>query len=190
MQNKNTIHFVVIAFMILLAVSTRFFSFMNPALSNFTAVGAMGLFGAAYFRNKIWAFIVPFLAMFLSDLILNNVFYAQYYDGFTLFSPGAIYTYGGFLAIVLIGLALLRKVSSTNVVGASVLAAFAFFLISNFGVWAGGTMYPKTMAGLGACYTAGLPFLKNTLISNLVYAGILFGVYEMVIRPIFSRATA
>ena len=39
-------------------------------------------------------------------------------------------------------------------------------------------MYPKTTAGLIECYTMGLPFFRNTLISNLFYATVLFGVYE------------
>ena len=48
-----------------------------PHPPNFTPVGAMGLFGAAYFSRKYLAFLVPFVAMWVSDLILNNAVYAQ-----------------------------------------------------------------------------------------------------------------
>jgi hypothetical protein len=43
-------------------------------------------------------------------------------------------------------------------------------------------MYPKTVAGLGMCYTAGLPFFTNTVASDLLYSTILFGVYQFAAR--------
>jgi hypothetical protein len=52
-------------------------------------------------------------------------------------------------------------------------------LLSNFGVWAGGTMYPKTIEGLMICYAAGIPFLKGTLLGDLFYSGVLFGMFAL-----------
>jgi hypothetical protein len=52
-------------------------------------------------------------------------------------------------------------------------------LLSNFGVWAAGTMYPKTIEGLMACYVAGIPFLKGTLLGDLFYSGVLFGAFAL-----------
>ena len=40
------------------------------------------------------------------------------------------------------------------------------------------SFYPKTLTGLGACYTAGLPFLQNAMVGDLMYVGILFGVFD------------
>jgi hypothetical protein len=37
-------------------------------------------------------------------------------------------------------------------------------------------MYPRTLAGLGACYTAALPFYRNDLVSTALTAGVLFGL--------------
>jgi hypothetical protein len=52
-------------------------------------------------------------------------------------------------------------------------------LISNFTEWYGaGSLYPRTPEGLMACYTAALPFLKNTLLSNVLFSSLMFGVYE------------
>lgn len=181
MQDKNKQHFAIIAVMILIAASTRFM--MIP---NFTAVGAMGLFGAAYFSNRIWAFVVPFAALFFSDLLLNNTIYASYYEGFTLFGPGVHWTYLGFAAIVLIGMGLLKKVKLLHVVGASLSASVVFFLISNFGVWASGLVYSKDAAGLIASYAAGLPFLQYTMLGDLFFSGVLFGLYEWVVKPRLS----
>ena len=63
---------------------------------------------------------------------------------------------------------------------ASLSASVVFFLVSNFGVWASGTMYPNTFSGLMICYAAGLPFLKNTLIGDMAYSGALFGIFEVI----------
>jgi len=59
-------------------------------------------------------------------------------------------------------------------------ASIIFFLVSNFGTWMSGMMYPKTGAGLIACYTAAIPFFQGTFISDLVYTTVLFGSFELV----------
>ena len=164
---------------LVLMVLAAAFSRLLPHPSNFAPIGAMALFGAAYFSRKEIALLIPLLAMWLSDLVINNVVYAQYFDGFVFFYQGFYWTYGAFIAIGLLGFILLRRVKVQNIFFASIAAALIFFLISNFGVWMSGTMYPKTVAGLMTCYTAGLPFLKNTLLGNLAYSGVLFGAFEL-----------
>ena len=42
-----------------------------PHLPNATPIAAMALFSGVYFNNKKYAFIIPLLAMFLSDLFLG-----------------------------------------------------------------------------------------------------------------------
>jgi len=58
----------------------------------------------------------------------------------------------------------------------------AFFLISNFGVWLGGRLYPPTWVGLITCYAAALPFYRNSLLSSVVYTAVLFGAHEIYQR--------
>ena len=60
--------------------------------------------------------------------------------------------------------------------------AIQFFLITNLGMWAMGTMsiYPKTFAGLLACYVAGIPYFGNTLLGDSFYAALLFGGFALV----------
>ena len=60
------------------------------------------------------------------------------------------------------------------------MASSLFFLMSNFGVWTTGLMYPLTVQGLIACYTAALPFFLNTLAGDLLYSSALFGSFELV----------
>ena len=152
--------------------------------ANFTPIGAMGLFGGAYFTNKWKAFAFPLLTLLVSDLIINLfVFDGKY---------GAMYSgwyviYGVFTLIVFYGKWILQKVSIKNVIIGSVVAAVSHWLIADFAVWIGGgtdlrTMMPltKNWAGLVQCYAQGFPFMKNFLIGTLVYSGILFGGFELV----------
>lgn len=50
-----------------------------------------------------------------------------------------------------------------------------FFVMTNFGQWYLSPTYSKTWGGLIACYIAAIPFFHNTLLSNAVYATVLFG---------------
>jgi hypothetical protein len=163
--------------LVFLAALTR----LLPHPDNFTPIGAMALFGAAYFSRQALTLAVPFIALFVSDLVLNNVIYRQYYPEFTLITSWWIYA--AFGLVMLAGWLLLRQnVSPTRVVAASLTASAIFFLVTNFSVWAESAMYPKTPAGLMACYTAGLPFLKNTVLGDLFFSAALFGVYEWAAR--------
>lgn len=178
MTEKKSIQlrFGVIALMLLLAAFSR----LIPHPYNFTPIGAMALFGAAYFSQRRYlAFAIPIISMWLSDLVLNNVVYGQHFDHFVWFYQGFYWTYGAFVLIGWIGIVLLKKVNVQYLVLAILMASIVFFLVSNFGVWVSTNMYPKNMSGLMACFTAGLPFFKNTLMGDLLYTTVLFGVFEL-----------
>jgi hypothetical protein len=164
----------VLTGLILLAAMSR----LLPHLPNFTPVGAMALFGAAHFSKKYWSFIIPITALWLSDLVLNNTILAQWYDGFVWFTEGFLWIAGAFVLIAALGIKALSTVTPLRLLGSSVLASFLFFAITNFSVWASGTMYPKNMTGLLACYGAGLPFFWNTFAGDLFYVTVLFGTYQ------------
>jgi hypothetical protein len=168
---------IIISALIIIAALSRFI----PHPPNFTPIGGIALFGAAHFTKKYWAFIIPFIGLWASDLILNNVVYAQYFDGFVLFSPSFYWTVAAFATIVLImsNTNLLKEIKPMKLLGASLMASVIFFLVSNFGSWMSGAMYPKTFAGLMTCYTAGIPFFWNTLAGDLFYVTSLFGIFEV-----------
>lgn len=176
MTNKISFRFVLLVFMIIAAAFSR----LLPHPPNFTPIGGMALFGAAYFTQKYWAFLIPALALWVSSLILDNVFYAQYYEGFVWFSNPFVYL--AFGAIVLLGLVSLKKVKPMNVLGASLGASVIFFLISNFGAWLSFNMYPMTFEGLMMSYTAAIPFFLNTLAGDLFFTTVLFGGFALLQR--------
>ncbi|MEX0649332.1 MAG: DUF6580 family putative transport protein [Balneolaceae bacterium] len=171
MNKKSTLILVVF---ILFAALSR----LLPHAYNFTPLGAIALFGAAYFTRKKWALLIPLAAFFISDLILNNVMYSAYYEGFTWFTGGFLYIYGSIAMIVVLGYYLLQKVTIPRVIGGAFGASLIFFIVSNFGVWLSSPMYPLTAEGFITCYTAAIPFFHNTLAGDLIYSGVLFGGYE------------
>jgi hypothetical protein len=150
--------------------------------ANFTPIGAMGLFGGAYFTSKWKTFAFPLLTLLASDLVINIVVFDGRY--------GAMYSgwyiiYGIFAVVVVLGKWMIKKVTVKNVVLASVTAAVSHWLIADFTVWIGGgtdlrTMAPltKDWAGLIQCYAQGFPFMKNFLAGTLVYGGVMFGAFE------------
>jgi hypothetical protein len=171
-MNKKAIY-IIIGFIVFAALSR-----LLPHAYNFTPIGAIALFGAAYFSDKKWALIIPLTAIWISDLLLNNLVYTAYYDGFTWFTGGALYLYGSIAMIVILGYYLLKKITIGRVLGGAVGASVIFYIVSNFGVWVTSPMYPLSLEGLIACYVAAIPFFHNTLAGNVIYSAVLFGGYE------------
>ena len=128
-----------------------------PHWPNVSPVAAMALFGGAYFSDKKMAFIVPFVALFLSDLILG-------------LHNTMVFVYAGFALTVAIGFLLKNRVNVTNTAFAAVAASVLFFLLTNFGAWMTSGLYAKSAAGLMQAYAAGIPFFQNSLLGNLVLA--------------------
>ncbi len=155
-MNKN--RFLFLAGMILAIVATRWM----PHPPNFTPVTALALFGGASFADKRAAFLVPLTGLFLSDLVL----------GFYSITP---VVYGSFALVVCLGRWLRRRKSFSRVAFAAIASALLFFVLTDFGVWTLGSLYPKTLAGLGDCYIAAIPFFRNSLASSLLYSALLFG---------------
>lgn len=138
-----------------------------PHWPNVSPVAAMALFGGAYFADKRLAFIVPFAALFLSDLLLG-------------LHNAMIFVYAGFALTVVIGFMLQKRVTVTNTAFAMVASSVLFFLLTNFGAWMTSALYAKTAAGLGQAYVAGIPFFQNSLLGNLGYAVLIFGGYHLL----------
>ncbi|MFT5723577.1 MAG: hypothetical protein ACI9JN_000691 [Bacteroidia bacterium] len=146
-------------------------------IPNLEPIGAAALFGGALLSSKYLRFLVPLLALFMGDLVIAIIRpeYAAH-----LFSPTFIAIYLAFAATVLIGKQVIgANPKMKNVLGGAVLSSVIFFIVTNFAVWADPmfAMYPKNAAGLWACYMAGLPFYKMTIVSNVVVSAVVFGVY-------------
>lgn len=156
---------MLIVAMIAAAAAAR----LLPHPPNMTPIFAMALFGGATLTDKRFAFAVPLAAMFLSDLVLG-------------FHNEMIAVYGAFVLIVCLGIWLQRRKTPLMIAGAAIATSLIFFVLSDFGIWLTGDMYPRTFAGLVTCYTMALPFLRNQIGGDLLYTAILFGGFALLER--------
>lgn len=183
-QNKNT--FFLAIGLILFGAFSRLIS----VIPNFSAVEALALFGGAYLASRFLSIAIPLIALFVTDLILNNTILRGFYpdhEGFVIFSDYMIWNAAAIILIVLLSKVVLKKKTVLRFAGGVLGATLTFWIISNLGTFISGTLYPKTITGLVACFTAALPFLKNSLIGNVLFASILFGTYEILSRSVFGE---
>ena len=129
---------------------------------NFTPVMALALFGGMYLPRKT-AVIVPVLMMVVSDVLIGM-------------HATVLLTWGGVALIAGLGLWLRERKNVARLLGASMISAWLFFVISNFGAWL--VMYPRTLEGLRQCYFLAIPFFRMTLLSTVMYACLFVVVYE------------
>ena len=165
----NTRLYVLSAFVAVAALSR-----LLPHPPNVTPIVAMALFGGAYFGSRKLAFLLPLIAMLLSDLLLA----ATVYGTAALRSQPAVYLC--IAATVGLGMLIRRRKSVGRVAGATLRASVLFYLVTNFSVWAFGWLYTKDWSGLLACYTAAIPFFRNSLAGDVCFVALLFGGFSLV----------
>jgi hypothetical protein len=165
----------------------------------FTPVFAMAIFAGACFTNRWAAFLLPLLAMALSDAVLHVTGLAP-----STFSSRA-FIYAFFLITTAMGFWLRHRRTGLAIAGTAVANALLFYLVTGLHHWAVTPNvplpasapdsllalvpwaftheaffslpagYPKTVEGFLACFILALPFLRNMILGNLVYCFALFG---------------
>ncbi|MBN2483308.1 MAG: hypothetical protein JXD21_03800 [Candidatus Omnitrophica bacterium] len=140
-----------------------------PHVPNFSPLVAVALFSGVYLKKR-WALIIPLVIYMVSDLImgLHNV---------------VLFTWGSMALVALIGIYLKRHKTPLAILSGTLVSSVVFFIVTNFGVWLGG-WYTLTFAGLVDCFTLAIPFFRTSLLANIVYVGVLFGVYEFLSRKV------
>ena len=167
------INLLTAVILILFAALSR----LLPHPMNFAPVTAIALFAGVYL-NKKYAFIIPIIALIISDAIIG-------------FYPYVFWIYGTILLIALIGLWLKANVQNAGAVkkvsyiaGTTVVSSLIFFIVTNFGVWTSGMFYEMNWSGLMQCYAMAIPFFRNSLMGDIVYVSAMFGIYELVTRSV------
>ncbi len=149
---------------ILFALAVRFL----PHPMAFTPVGAALLFfGARGPRRQLW---VPLALLAASDVILTTLVYRY------PFSWDHFVTWVWYAAMLGLGTTLKQNAGSVRILGSALAGSVAFFLVSNFAVWAAWDMYPRTFAGLLMSYTAGVPFFRHAATGDLLFTAAMFGL--------------
>lgn len=158
---------------LVLMISLAVFSILWRVLPhgwNMTPVLALALFAGARLQQPALRFIMPLAVMLLSDLLLG-------------FHDTMLYVYGALLLVVLMGQGLGARGSLPAHAGVSVVGSLVFYLITNFGVWMSGALYPMTGEGLVSSYVMALPFLWKTLAGDLFFVVSFFTVFRLLAEP-------
>jgi hypothetical protein len=170
-QKINTRNIVLIL-MIVAATAIRLVTYKFPyVLSNFNPIGAIALFGGAYFTDKWKAYLIPFIALFVSDIFLNRL-YSGHWE---ILDNSSILVYAFFIIVVFMG-TVIKKATVLNVFAASLIAVVLHWLITDLPL---GNLYPHTFAGYGQSLVAAIPFERNMLFGDVVFCAILFGGFEL-----------
>ena len=149
---------------IIIAAAVR----LLPHPWHLTPIGAALLFFGA--KRPVREWIAPLALLAATDTYLTTVRYNLY------MSAEYLVTWAWYAAAMGIGYLIVRKVEPLRVVGASLISAVSFFVVSNFAVWIFSHMYAKTFAGLIQCYVMAIPFFRGTFASDLIYTPVLFSV--------------
>ena len=143
-------------------------------------IAALLYFGARMPRKQWW---VPVAMLAASDVYLTRVTY-----GYQLTADHFV-TWAFYAGILLLGGVMIKGFSPLRIGAAALIGSVSFFLISNFAVWAVWQLYPKTFAGLTACYVAGMPFFRNAVASDLLFSAAFFGIGYLVSQKASQHAS-
>jgi len=152
-------------------------------LHNFAPLSAIALCGALFLPRK-WAFSLPLIALFISDVMLNLHY------GVSLVTGEMAARYLALAAIAWLGWSLRNRPQATLILGASVVGSVAFFLVTNTASWLTEPAYAKSFAGWVQAMTTGVPgfpstltFFRHTLVSDVLFTALFLGAVA------FSRRT-
>ena len=168
-KEDQRIYILIFAFTLLSACLR-----LLPHPYHFTPIGALALLSASQIRHKVYAFFPPILAMMITD-----IFYG--------FHSTLFFVYAGFLLTVVVGFVLTSSRGILKLGGASLAGSIVFYLISNLGVWWATPLYPSSTFGLMECYIAAIPFFHWSLLGNLFYTFVFFGLFELANRYFLLR---
>lgn len=179
-KNKNTFTIICCTVLVLLAVVSRIIN-VETHWYGFAPVVAISLFSGALLKNKVYAYLLPLSAYFLSDLFM------QFFTG----TPGfygisQFFVYGAMIFVVLLGMKMKRP-KALRILGFTIGGSCIFWLVSNFGVFIAG-YYGFSFQGFIATYLMAIPFYTptgttmflNSFGGDLLFSGVLFGLYALI----------
>jgi hypothetical protein len=138
-------------------------------LHNFAPLSAIALCGATLLPRR-WAIILPLVALYVSDVLLNLHY------GVSLFTTEMLGRYVALAGIAFLGFSLRKSPKAAVLMGASVTGSAFFYIVTNSASWVTEPQYAKTFAGWIQALTTGVPgypttisFYRNTLASDILF---------------------
>lgn len=175
---------VLLLFIVLVAIlRVASYSGWGP-LTVFTPIGAMALFGGAYFTGNVKPYAFPLLTLFISDVFLSYTGFipAQFKSG--LLYTGWVWTYAAFALMTIAGKLIIKDISVKNIAIANIVATLIHWLVSDIG----GCIVDNKMSFtiyLQRLVTA-IPYEWRFLGGTVVYSAIMFGAFELLQRKYTS----
>lgn len=133
---------------------------------NFTPLAAITAMGAYCFRGWLPAILLPVAFLTISDFAL-----LPHDSGWVQASVHLMAIVPLLLGRAARGAQGWRAVGFWGVCG--FLPATAFFIVTNFAVWAAKSLYAGTAAGLAECYLRALPFYRTMLAGDICYVSLM-----------------
>ncbi len=179
-MKQNKINLVIAAVVIIFAACLKAVTYPHT----FSPMIAIALFSGAVISDKKLSFVMPLLAMFVSDLILELFTVTPGFYGME-----QIGNYAALIIITILGFAM-KKINVITVVGFSLASSLLFYFLSNTNTFLFDTFnsFDNSFAGYIKCMTDGIPFIK--FIPDLVFSVILFGSYFLVFKMKRSKAVS
>lgn len=170
---RNAVLLLIIVAMAILRIAS--FSGWGP-LTVFTPIGAMALFGGAYFNGNVKPFAFPLLTLFISDVIVMLTFFAdsEYRTG--ILYSGWVWTYGAFALMAIAGKLIIRDINVKNIAIAVVVSTLIHWLVSDIG----GCLAENklTFAVYIQRLITAIPYELRFLGGTAFYSALLFGLFE------------
>jgi len=171
--NMSFNYLVILAILIALGVAGR----LLPHPPNFTPMAAIALFAGFIFLKRYMAVIAVVVTMLLTDYFAFGYLSTEWFA-----SKSMWVVYLALLFPIVFKNFLQKKLGLLRITGAALTSSMVFFLATNFAVWAFTPMYEKTWSGLVLCYTMALPFFQNTIAGDLIWSGVIFGIYYVLLN--------
>jgi len=179
--------------LLVLAAGWRVAAVHVPGLANFAPLMALTYCGAVYFRDRrLW--LVPLLALTLSDLYLDYHYATVYHETWTW--PSVLVRLVCFALALPLGRWVARHKSWVTLGGGALAGSLFFYFATNTDAWIRDPAYAKTFAGWAQALTIGRPefpstfwFFRNTLASDLVFTGVFAAVMELRVRSSEHRTS-
>jgi hypothetical protein len=131
---------------------------------NVTPMAAVALAAGATFTSPLLAASVPLVALALGNLAL---------PGYGSPAMAAVVCAATAWPVLLGGL--VRRGGWAAILGGALASSLVFFFSTNLAHWLLTTDYPRTAAGLGACFVAALPFYRWMPVGDLAWTAAVFG---------------
>ncbi|GAA3979027.1 hypothetical protein GCM10022246_33900 [Pedobacter ginsengiterrae] len=172
---------ILLLLMILVLTGFRLLVTFNSdelKFANFSSIGAVALFGGAYFKDNLKAFAFPLLSLFLSDFVLSTTIFSKYSSGFLY--EGWYVVYFAFALMVLVGRLMLKNITIANLLASTLTIVLIHWIVTDFPIWFRNPSYTQDLAGFWLCLERAIPFEVRFLEGTVIYGAILFGAFEIL----------